>query len=101
MKKLFIYGASFGDVIKLVDAINRVTVSWTISGFLDDTRELLGKTLMGYKILGGRELLPELAGQEDSYFFNNVNGSRLGNQHIAELLDSFHCNIPSLVRSID
>jgi len=102
LKKLFIYGASFGDVIKLVDAINRVTVSWTISGFLDDTRELLGKTLMGYKILGGRELLPELAGQEGSYFFNNVNGSRLGNQHIAELLNSFHCNIPSLVHpSID
>lgn len=102
MKKLYIYGASYGDVVKLVDAINRVTPSWTISGFLDDTRELRGKTAMGYTILGGRELLPELAGLDEAYFFNNVNGTRAGNRHVAEVLDSYHCHIPSLIHpSID
>lgn len=102
MRKIFIYGASYGDVIKLIDAINRVTPSWAVSGFLDDTRELWGKTFMSSRILGGRELLPDLIKEEDASFFNNVNGTREGNRHIAELLDSYHCRIPSLVHpSID
>jgi sugar O-acyltransferase (sialic acid O-acetyltransferase NeuD family) len=97
LNKLYIYGASYGDVVKLVDAINRITPSWTIAGFLDDTRGLWGKTTMGYTILGGQELLPDLTGLDDAYFFNNVNGTRAGNRHVAELLDSYHCNIPSLL----
>jgi sugar O-acyltransferase (sialic acid O-acetyltransferase NeuD family) len=102
VNSLYFYGASFGDVVKLVDAINRVTPTWAISGFLDDTRELWGTPYMGYPILGGRELLPELTNRDGVCIFNNVNGSRAGNRHVAELLDSYRCTIPTLVHpSID
>ncbi len=102
MKNLYIYGASFGDVVKLVDAVNRNSPSFIIGGFLDDTADKCGKTFMGYPIPGGRDLLPVLAEAEGSLFFNNVNGSRAANRAIAELLDSYHCAVPSLVHpSVD
>jgi len=53
MKKLIIYGASFPDVIKLVDAINRKEPPWKIQGYLDDNKELQGDIIMGYPVLGG------------------------------------------------
>ncbi len=97
MKKLIIYGASFGDVIKLVDAINQTDPTWQVLGFMDDTPELKDKKFMGCDILGGRELLPDLSGQKDVYFFNNVNGTRDGNHKIAERLNSYNCKLASLV----
>ena len=102
LKKIIIYGASYGDIIKLIDAINRAEPSWTVVGFIDDTRELRGKSFMGYEILGGRELIPDLALDEDVYWFNNVNGSRDANEKIAGILDSYHCKLANLVHpSID
>jgi len=97
MNTIIIYGAAFGDVVKLIDAINRFEASWIVSGFLDDTRELRGKFLMGYPILGGRELLPDLATREGIFFINNVNGSRDGNRAIAALLDASQCTVPTLI----
>jgi sugar O-acyltransferase (sialic acid O-acetyltransferase NeuD family) len=97
MKKLLIYGAGFFDVVKLIEAINRSKPAWTILGFLDDTPELKGRSLNGYPVLGGRELLPEYVKQAETYFFNNVNGTRSGCRQIAELLASYQCRVPSLV----
>jgi sugar O-acyltransferase (sialic acid O-acetyltransferase NeuD family) len=97
MKKILIYGSSFFDVIKLIEAINRVSKTWSVLGFLDDTPGAKGKVIHGYPVLGGRKLIPEYVRQKDVYFFNNVNGTRAGNRHILELLDTYGCKIASLV----
>lgn len=102
MKKLIIYGASFFDVIKLTDAINRKSPEWEIMGFLDDTEGLQGQVLRGYKVLGGKELLKDLAGEKDIYFFNNVCGHWRRAEKVADLLVSYGCKIPNLIHpSID
>lgn len=74
MRKLVIYGASFLDCVKLVQAINDVRPSWSIAGFLDDTPELQNAMRLGYPVLGGGERLAGLAADPEVDFFDNVRG---------------------------
>ena len=97
MKRILIYGAAVFDVVKLIEAINRMNSAWEILGFLDDTPSLKGKLINGYPVLGGRELIPEFVNQAGTYFFNNVNGTRPDCRHVVDLLISYNCKIPSLV----
>jgi sugar O-acyltransferase (sialic acid O-acetyltransferase NeuD family) len=97
MKKIVIYGSSFFDVVKLIEAINRASPTWTILGFLDDSPAAQGRSIHGIPVLGGREAVPDYASREDVCFFNNVNGSRAGHQQIADLLSAHQCKTPSLV----
>lgn len=55
MKDLIIIGASgFGrEVSWLVERINKIQDEWNLLGFIDDDPELFGKTIDGYKVLGG------------------------------------------------
>ena len=102
MKKLIIYGASFLDIIKLVDAINRKEPTWNIDGFLDDNKGIHGRSIMGYPVLGGKELLPELSRQKDTFFFINISSHWSRTKAVADLLDSYKCKIATLVHpSID
>lgn len=88
MRKLVIYGASFLDCVKLLEAINRARPAWTILGFLDDTEELAGQAPLGIPVLGGVDRLAELARDPDVDFFNNVRGHWRRCQLIAERLAS-------------
>lgn len=97
MKKILIYGASFFDVVKLIGAINRVSPTWNVLGFLDDTPGARGKVIHGFPVLGGRELLPEYAGKEGVFFFNNINASRTARRKVGELLSGQGCRMASLV----
>lgn len=97
MNKLVIYGASFPDIIKLVDAINREKPTWEILGYLDDNRELHGRAIMGYPVLGGRELVAELSGREDVFFFVNISSSWRLVQSVADMLDSFNGRLATLI----
>ena len=96
-KKLVIFGAAHAPCLKVVDAINRVTPTWNVVGFLDDTPELQGNTFWGYPILGDRRLIPELASDPDVYFYNNVRGHWSRTLKVAGLLDGHGCRIASLV----
>jgi sugar O-acyltransferase (sialic acid O-acetyltransferase NeuD family) len=75
VRDLVIYGASFVDCVKLVDAINRAKPAWRIRGFLDDTPGWKGRSVLGHPVLGGKELLPALAREAQTDFFNNVRGT--------------------------
>ena len=97
VKKIVIYGAAVFDVVKLIESVNRATPTWEMLGFLDDTPGLKGQYISGYRVFGGRELIPEFVSQADTYFFSNVNGTRPNCQHVVNLLISHHCKIPTLV----
>ena len=102
MNKLIIYGASFLDVIKLVDAINRTKPTWEIQGYLDDNQAIHGHSFMGYRVLGGRELIEPLSGQADTYFFVNISSHWNLVQAVADRLDAFGCRIATLIHpSVD
>jgi sugar O-acyltransferase (sialic acid O-acetyltransferase NeuD family) len=102
MKKLIIYGAAYVDLIKLIDAINRSSPTWELLGFIDDTKDLRGKSFFGFPVLGTRELIPGLAEVDDVYFYNNVHGHWTRTKLVADLLDSHACRIADLIHpSID
>ena len=86
MKTLVIYGAAYLDVVKLVAAVNRAAPTWELRGFLDDTRDKQGRRFHGVPVLGGRERLPDLAG-DGAHVFNNVCGHWTRSRLIAERLD--------------
>ena len=97
MKKLIIFGASYMDVIKLIDAINRAVPTWEVLGFLDDTPELQGLQLMGYPVLGDRSRLAGFAQGDNAFFFHNVRGHWTRCQQVAALLDSYGCRQVNLI----
>ena len=103
MNILVIYGAGhFNVILKTIDAINRAKPTWEIAGFLDDTKVLKGSSLWGYRVLGGRELLPEMAKKKDVYYFNNVISHWSRSEKVMELLKNHGCKVPNLIHpSID
>ena len=59
MKDLVIVGT--GGVGKetalIVEDINEISQEWNLLGFIDDNKELIGKEINGYKVLGDRKFL--------------------------------------------
>jgi sugar O-acyltransferase (sialic acid O-acetyltransferase NeuD family) len=86
MRDLVIYGASFVDCVKLIDAINRSKPTWRIRGFVDDTPGWKGRSVLGHPVLGGQELLAALAREPQTDFFNNVRGTPQHCERIARRL---------------
>ena len=62
MKNIFIYGAGGvgREIILLINDINEVKNKWNILGFIDDNKDMQGKMIDGFKVLGGREILNEV-----------------------------------------
>jgi len=58
-KKLLIFpfGGNAQESLMSILAINRIQQEWEIMGFIDDNDALQGKEYLGFKVLGGRELL--------------------------------------------
>lgn len=96
MKKLIIYGASYFDLIKLIDAINRKEPTWKLLGFLDDTLEKQGTSYFGFPVLGGQDILTERIAEGCSVF-NNVCGHWTRNEKVAERLKSHQCQLANLI----
>ncbi|BAU26512.1 sugar O-acyltransferase (sialic acid O-acetyltransferase NeuD family) [Aneurinibacillus soli] len=97
MNQLIIFGAAYFDLIKLIDAINKEKPTWEIIGFLDDTKSLQGEVFRGYKVLGGREKISQFVEKKNIFFFNNVCGHWTRSKQVADLLDSYGCQIPNLI----
>jgi len=87
MIKLVIYGASFPEIIKLVDAINSEKKTWDIVGFLDDIKEA---------ILGGEGTIEKYRNQ-GCYFVNNVFGTTQNRWLVTEKVDKYQVNYATLI----
>lgn len=100
LKNLVIFGASYFDVVKLIDAVNRANPAWHLIGFLDDTKNKGEEVFNGYRVLGGKETVPELSADENTYFFNNVTGHWSRCKQIADLLGSHGCKTPNMIHPL-
>lgn len=76
MKDLIIFGASgFGrEVAWLVERINNVSQTWNLLGFMDDSDDIQGGTINGYKVLGR---VTEVNKYPDAYFVCAVGASKV------------------------
>lgn len=48
------------ETISIIEDINRKKLTWNIKGIIDDNKDLLGKKINGYKVLGGMDYLKTL-----------------------------------------
>ncbi|MBL3601838.1 MAG: hypothetical protein JMN25_18585 [gamma proteobacterium endosymbiont of Lamellibrachia anaximandri] len=96
MKKLIIFGASYFDLIKLIDAINQKEATWNLLGFLDDTPKKQGATYFEVPVLGGQDVLEKWV-SEGCFVFNNVCGHWSRSEKVAEILEKHECQFASLI----
>lgn len=96
MNELVIYGASYPDIVKLVDAINRKRNAWKIVGFLDDLKKDKIDSFMGFRILGGEESIKHYH-EQGCYFVNNVFGTTRNRALVTDKLDGFQANYATLI----
>lgn len=61
MKNLVIFGTGGvgRETSLIVDDINSINREWNLIGFIDDKKDLQGKIINGYQVLGDREYLNE------------------------------------------
>lgn len=69
MKKLFIIGSGgfSKQVIEIVEKMNAVNKTYDLIGIIDDDESKLGKSVLGYKIVGSTKKLKEIAKTNSIY----------------------------------
>ena len=91
------YGAANAICLSLVHRINAAVPTWEPVGWLDDDPGRQGSEFWGLPILGGGELLPELASRPGIHVFNNVRGHWSRNERVAERIDRAALPTASLI----
>ncbi len=96
MKKLVIAGAGgMGrEMVWLVDLINRVTPTWQIKGFLDDTMETINNLAQGLDIIG---TIQDWIPAEDEYFVVAIYNNH-GRKAVAEKLKEKGAKFATLIQ---
>jgi sugar O-acyltransferase (sialic acid O-acetyltransferase NeuD family) len=71
MRKLIILGAggTAFDLIDIAHAMNMEQNIWEIIGFLDDNKDLIGKIIYGYPVLG---MIQDSVNFADAYFVSSI-----------------------------
>lgn len=67
MKDIIIIGAGGvgREVAFIIEEINKETPTWNILGFIDDNKEIHGKVINGYSVLGGLSYLKKYGKKEE------------------------------------
>jgi UDP-perosamine 4-acetyltransferase len=96
MKPLVIYGASYPDVVKLIDKINSQLCKWEIIGFLDDVKKNEIDSFMGYPIIGGEEAIPFCL-QKGCHFIINVSNTSKNKLKVIKKLEKYQVEYATLI----
>jgi len=97
-KKLVLIGA--GGHAKSCLGVIEGNPEYSVHGFID-TQLAAGDKLLGYPVLGGNELIPELSKQEDVYFFIAVGQIRSAQIRIKlfDILESVNARMVPLIKA--
>lgn len=84
MKDLIIFGASgFGrEVAWAVERINKVSPTWNLLGFLDDSDEIQGTIINGYRVLGKTD---DVLYYPDAYYVVAIGASRIRKKIVSNM----------------
>jgi len=93
-KQTLIYGASYPEIVNLIDAINESSYEWEIIGFIDDIND--DNDFMGYPILGKNDIL-NYPKYKNIYIVNNVFKNTLAHAKVASIIQEYGNKIPSLI----
>ncbi|MCR5205023.1 MAG: acetyltransferase [Lachnospiraceae bacterium] len=86
LKDLIIIGASgFGrEAAWLVERINHRNPTWNLLGFLDDNKDIVGKDINGYSVLGTSEDVEKF---REAYFVCAIGNSRVREKMIGRITE--------------
>ena len=98
MKPIVIYGASYPDVVKLIEKINSRKEEWEIIGFLDDVKNKVVDSFMGYPILGGEKVIP-VYHNKGCHFIINVSNTSKNKMKVIKKLEKYQVQYATLVSS--
>lgn len=84
MKDLIIFGASgFGrEVAWAVERLNKVTPTWNILGFMDDSDDIQVTSINGYPVLGKST---DIRNYSDAYYVVAVGASRIREKIVSDM----------------
>lgn len=74
LKKLYVYGANYFDLYKLIDAINRNEPTYDFQGFLHEYSNIIPEDT-NYPIIRRNERISFFTKKEDNYFVVNTTGN--------------------------
>lgn len=97
MKKLAIYGLSNPVIIKLIDALNQRGGVFELIGYVKSRKDKPATEIMGHRVLGEKDILPQLSREDDMHFFCNVNYTPTDMREADELLQTHGCRVVSLI----
>ncbi len=71
MKDLIILGAGGAsyNIIEYVEDINEVNPTWNLLGLFDDNKDIVGTTILGYKVIG---TIDDAVKYPDAFFINSI-----------------------------
>tara|TARA_Y100000590_G_scaffold425715_1_gene534007 strand:- start:275 stop:916 length:642 start_codon:yes stop_codon:yes gene_type:complete len=95
MKKVVVVGVGFPDVIRVIDAINEKGEKIEFLGFLDDKKEIQGKTYWGYPVLGTLDWLKD--NKDDCFVVSSVALTTRIRKKAHERIISFGAKFTSLI----
>lgn len=72
--KIYLFGAANPETIRMIRAVERNSPNLTFPGLLDNNKEKHGTNFYGFSVLGGYELVKQLAGQ-NTCFVSLITGS--------------------------
>jgi len=97
LKPIVMYGASNAICLHMVVHLNAIAPTWDPIGWLDDDPAKHGTDRYGVPVLGGGELLSELAARPDLHVFNNVRGHWTRNEAVAGRIEASGLPVASLI----
>lgn len=94
MKNIVIYGCGgLGlETVQLINDINKHTKEWNILGFIDDNKENHGKSIMGYKVLGGAEYVINKRIENVAIAISNPTARKIIHLNLMK-----YCSFPTLI----
>jgi sugar O-acyltransferase (sialic acid O-acetyltransferase NeuD family) len=94
MNDIVIIGAGgFGrEVAFLIEDINKVEKKWNIIGFIDDNKEIIGKEINGYKVIGDIEWL-----KSQKLYVANAIGDPIIKKNVIKKLEKSKNKYPVLI----
>ena len=91
---LLIYGASYPDILHLIDDINAEQTRWEVLGFIDD--QSTDSEFTGYPVLGNQDLLTQRA-YRHCLVVNNVYSRPIHRMTVTQTIRSLGKPAPSLI----
>ena len=98
MKNLIIIGTGGvgRETALIIEEINNISKEWNLLGFVDDNKNIHGKTINGYKVLGGSEYITDY--KDEIYVVCGISNYKIKKSIIEKIKNTNHmAKFPNII----